>query len=636
MNEQSKPKSFIEESAATMVAGTTGGEAAVVDVVDAQLEVSEDRRYEVRSLLGRGGMGAVTRCRDQRIGREVAMKVANAATGTQADYQSRFLREARVQAQLEHPAIVPVYDLGKGKDGVTYFTMKRVRGETLEDILHRLREGDAATVEKHSQRRLLTAFASVCLAIDFAHRHGVIHRDLKPANIMLGDFGETYVLDWGIAKIIGAPEGELRGGPLDPMQGSSPATSVGAILGTAGYMAPEQVVASERIDARADVYALGSILFEMLTLEPLHAPEEGAARLRSTMDGVEARPSLRAPEAGVAPELEVIVAKATQQDPANRFESARALHDALERFLDGDRDMELRRQMAEQQAMQAEAVAAEALASENPGPERRKAAMRAVGQALALDPGNQRALRAMVQLLTEPPRELPQEVVDELEHLNEEQVRVGGRTGAVAYASFLLYPAVFFVMGVREWTLVWMCMAGVLATSVTSWSVSRLPKPHSGHSVMVLTVATVVFTFLAGVFGPFILVPGAVAANAFIFSLGNTPEWRNRILGIACIPIVVPALLELVGVLPPSMAFEDGVMKVLPRMVDFPPMATMAFLAITSVATVITGGLAMAPFRKDLDDAQRRIRLTAWSLRQMVPDEVFQQAQQGMRRQEAT
>jgi len=169
------------------------GELDVPETLDSRVslegaELDVDRfteRYSTGSLLGEGGMGEVRLAKDRRVGRDVALKVIRAAHGPRADLRERFLREARVQGQLEHPAIVPVYDLGVAPHGAAYFTMKRVRGMTLEGVLALLRTGDAAARAEYSRRRLLTAFRSVCLAIDFAHARGVIHRDLKPGNIML-------------------------------------------------------------------------------------------------------------------------------------------------------------------------------------------------------------------------------------------------------------------------------------------------------------------------------------------------------------------------------------------------------------------------------------------------------------------
>ena len=152
--------------------------------------------YQLGPLIGRGGMGEVVLAHDPDIGRDVALKRMKAAT---PELVERFLREARIQARLDHPAIVPVHEVGRDADGVPFFTMKRVTGTTLEK-----------QIETEKLQRLLRAFIEVCLAIDFAHARGVVHRDLKPSNIMLGDYGEVYVLDWGVARVLDDQGGEAR------------------------------------------------------------------------------------------------------------------------------------------------------------------------------------------------------------------------------------------------------------------------------------------------------------------------------------------------------------------------------------------------------------------------------------------
>ncbi|MEO8797922.1 MAG: serine/threonine-protein kinase [Polyangiaceae bacterium] len=235
------PKSFrdpreISSRAVSVLGIQTFSARASKDPKVKAIEAQEfEDRYQSRTKLGEGGMGEVRLCRDGRIGRDVAMKVIRTDRHPSSEMRARFLREVRVQGQLEHPSIVPVYDLGTGKDGETYFTMKRVRGQNLADILDGIRLGDPAAIEQHSQRKLLAAFQSVCLAIEFAHSRGVLHRDLKPTNIMLGAFGEVYVLDWGIAKIMNEDESE---GPASKVQDSDPSleTQVGAFVGTLGYL----------------------------------------------------------------------------------------------------------------------------------------------------------------------------------------------------------------------------------------------------------------------------------------------------------------------------------------------------------------------------------------------------------------
>src|SRR5687768_1961663 len=276
-----------------------------------------EARYERGELLGRGGMGEVMVCQDRELGRQVAVKISRATNDISRDM---FVREARIQGQLEHPAIVPVYDFGKMPDGQPYFVMKRVRGTSLKEILRRMADGDPVAIKKYTRTKLLGAFVSVCLAIDFAHSKSVIHRDLKPANIMLGEFGEVYVLDWGIMKLVGEAEpggGLSSSGPQD----GSMQTTIGSAFGTPGYMAPEQLDGDvEAISVRTDVYALGAMLYEILTLRPLSA--KGGAGTPT-----------------VPPELKAICDRAVAQVISDRWASAREMADAVDRYLEGDRDL---------------------------------------------------------------------------------------------------------------------------------------------------------------------------------------------------------------------------------------------------------------------------------------------------------
>ncbi|MEO7091663.1 MAG: serine/threonine-protein kinase, partial [Polyangiales bacterium] len=210
----------------------TGPTRHVVPTVNAP-SVSPTARYAETALLGEGGMGKVVLAHDARIGREIALKELRADRDLGPAERERFLREARVQGQLEHPSIVPVYDIDRRTDGTVFFTMRRVLGRTLHTVIEDLATGEPAAVARYTQRELLTAFATICLTIDYAHMRGVIHRDLKPANIMLGDFGEVYVLDWGLARLVDEIEPEAAV--------ASRLSTPGMLMGTPQYMAPEQM-----------------------------------------------------------------------------------------------------------------------------------------------------------------------------------------------------------------------------------------------------------------------------------------------------------------------------------------------------------------------------------------------------------
>ncbi|MEO8550853.1 MAG: serine/threonine-protein kinase, partial [Kofleriaceae bacterium] len=295
----------------------------------------DDDRYVLRHLLGSGGMGEVWLAHDVRIDREIAIKMMR-STGD-PDAAARFLREARVQGRLEHPSVVPVHDLG-GAGSAPYFAMKRLTGTTLHDVIA------AHDDETWTRRKLLARFADVCLAIEFAHKRGVIHRDLKPANIMLGDFGETYVLDWGLARIAdddrpavagAAPISAIETRDLRSDSGSGGHTQAGALLGTPGYMSPEQM-RGEQVDSRTDVYALGLILFEILTGASAIARDKP---FEITLATLEFHPAEHRPELDIAPELDALCARATSAERDLRPASAREIADAIQSYLDGDRDL---------------------------------------------------------------------------------------------------------------------------------------------------------------------------------------------------------------------------------------------------------------------------------------------------------
>ncbi len=240
-------------------------------------EFIREKKYDVGPMIAQGGMGAILDAREATIRRSVAMKVM--LTEGTADDLRRFIEEAQITGQLEHPNIVPVHELGLDADGKLFYTMKLVKGITLLKILQLLAQGVAETVEKYPLAELLTVFQKVCDALAFAHSKGVIHRDLKPENVMIARYGEVLVMDWGIAKLV-KPVGAAKDGAKRevnvkstfiqlPRDGGNPcATMSGAILGTPGFMSPEQARGEvDSLDARSDIFALGAILYTILTLE---------------------------------------------------------------------------------------------------------------------------------------------------------------------------------------------------------------------------------------------------------------------------------------------------------------------------------------------------------------------------------
>lgn len=278
-------------------------DAAVGRLRDAAARPELGGRYEVLGRLAEGGMGAIWRARDRLLERDVAIKVlAPHLEGAEA--AERLRREARILARLEHPGIVPVHDAGTLEDGRAWYAMKLVRGAPL----------DARAAQ--SQGEVVRTVIRVAETVAYAHAHGVIHRDLKPANVMTGDFGEVLVLDWGVAKVVEGRgprvEGAHGGAATDRSPATlnpqaAPLTQPGAVVGTPGFMAPEQVGGAGKADERTDVFGLGALLGALLDRRPESVPARLAA----------------------------VRARATAADPARRYQSAEEFAADLRAFLDG-------------------------------------------------------------------------------------------------------------------------------------------------------------------------------------------------------------------------------------------------------------------------------------------------------------
>lgn len=286
---------------------------------------SPSDRYTLTRLHATGGIGRVWLATDHELGREVALKELRPERAGDARLWARFLQEARVTGQLEHPGIVPVYELARRpKDQQPYYTMRFVRGRTLSEAAadyHRKRQ--AGKVGTFEILDLLNAFVTVCNTVAYAHSRGIIHRDLKCQNVVLGDFGDVVVLDWGLAKVIGASESpaETSRPPLDLPASGSDLTVHGQVIGTPAYMAPEQAAGeSAQLDARTDVYGLGAMLYEILTGQPPFAGAETEEVLRKVREEEPAPPRHLWPDVPRA--LENVCLRALSKKPADRYASA--------------------------------------------------------------------------------------------------------------------------------------------------------------------------------------------------------------------------------------------------------------------------------------------------------------------------
>lgn len=302
------------------------------------LRVRERDRYVIERELARGGMGRILLAFDRDFRRRVAVKVLLSSTEDRLR-AARFVEEAQATAQLEHPNIAPVYDLGSDEEGKPFFTMKWIRGRDLKSILE-------APDRELSTIRLLLILAQAAMGVHFAHTRGVIHRDLKPRNVMVGDFGEVLVVDWGLAKVLHGPEQSGTAAIETDRGASGEETLEGSIQGSPGYMSPEQARGEvAALDARTDVFGLGAILYEILTGFPPHAATPGepirVALRRVARCEIPAPRQLR-PDLEIPPALEEICLQALAADPAQRQATARDFHDALQAYIEGLHDAERR------------------------------------------------------------------------------------------------------------------------------------------------------------------------------------------------------------------------------------------------------------------------------------------------------
>jgi hypothetical protein len=562
-------------------------------------------RYRLGDTIGRGGMGEVRLARDTRIDREVAVKLLRVRDDT-AD-MPRFFREARVQGALEHPSVVPVHDLGIDPTDGPYFVMKRLAGTTLADVL---KSEDEAVRARWPRRLLLARLVDISRAIEFAHARGVIHRDIKPANIMLGEYGEAYILDWGLARVGAEQEvpSTANLSVLSPVAGEE--TAAGTTLGTPGYMSPEQA-RGDAVTSATDVFSLALVLFEILARRG--AMPKGPLGVVMTMDTDRHRPSKYARE--VPPELDDLCARTTDADPTAR-PTARQFADAIQAYLDGDRDVARRKELANEHAKHALA----ALGGSDDD-DARATAMREAGRAIALDPTNEVAAQVVGRLMLSGPAVIPEEALasaeDDLARARQDVLR----KSLFGYAGVVVICMSMFVLPMRSYGPALAAATVAAAAFLVGRYTARSPITDDSRLLVVFFALTVALYVIAGyILGPLLIMPiimiGAIAA----FLAQPSRAYASWITVIAYVfPFIAMLVLEGVGLLPQTVRFEDGAIILTSSQLEHRPVSTSIVLAAALFTQVVNTVLVANTRNRTQVAASRAVHAQTWHLKQLLP-----------------
>jgi len=570
-------------------------------------------RFQLGDEIGRGGMGEVRSAIDFHVGREVAVKRLWGAGPGAGEAELRFLREARIQGRFDHPAIVPVYDIGLDDEDVPYFAMKRMTGMTLGEVLAARAAGDADARARWPRRALLARLVDVCEAIEFAHSRGVVHRDLKPSNIMLGEYGEAYVLDWGVAYVDN--EDSLAAiSPIDETAAghdSGSATKTGELLGTPAYMSPEQLRGGA-IGPQSDIYALGCILFEILVGES--AMPHGSVGYLLSLEPKSHRPHERSPDGNIAPELDDICARATEPTLTARYKTVGELATALDGYLTGDRDVSRRRGFAEGKAAAARKAAA---SGDEAG---RAIAMQQAGRAIALDPENQTAQTVLAQLLLEPPKEMPAGVRAAVDDARNELSRTQLMAGAKAYLGYLtIVPGLIWLGVLVVWPIV-VLVAFILAGALVCGFASRRKGPIGNVFYLVLGIQAGLLAMVGVMISPLLLLPSLVVGSLPIFATHPTSFKPVAILIGHCLAFFVPFILEGTGVVARSFWMEGGRLVIQPWVLHLELWPLIGAALVTVPIQLVVNLMMTLHQRSAQERTEERLHLQSWHLRQLVPD----------------
>ncbi len=550
--------------------------------------------YMFGEVIGRGGIGEVYAAHDLRVGRDVAVKRLRTTAPTEKEVK-RFLREARIQARLDHPAIPPVHELGRDAAGRPYFTMKRLAGTTMSDLL---------AVPNQDRQRLLRAFVEVCQAIDFAHTRGVVHRDLKPGNIMLGDFGDIYVLDWGLARIVGEAIAGVVTDDIESLDVKS-----GDLLGTPGYMAPEQIQRVGDTGRPADIYALGAILFEILAGEPLHP--RGATAVASTVGNeVNPSPAKRRPDRAVPPELDALCLSMVAMEPTTR-PNARRVAERVQAFLDGDRDVARRRTMAVDLVWVARNAMNDGQSAD---------AMRSAGRALALDPESHEAAEIVTTLMLQPPKVPPPEVKEAMRAVDAQGVSKHARTAVLSYLVLAAFLPIANWNGIRDWNIILAIVGICTLLGAAALGIVMRPRVSMAGLVVYALGNAALMALLARAMSPWTFVPAITCI--IIMSMMAYPQlaarpWILITIFVAGFSLMVG--LEVRGVIAAGWEFRDGGLLISGLALTITRDSTMVLMFAASIATIVVAGVQASATYRNGRRAQTQLAMQAWHLQQLLP-----------------
>jgi eukaryotic-like serine/threonine-protein kinase len=497
-----------------------------------------DGRYAAPELIASTSIFEIHACTDTRFEREVWFKLL---TSEAPEAREQFLREARLQAQLQHPAIVPVYDLGLDPAGRCFFTTRRPSGRTLRSVIEALERGDLDTKKSFSRNKLLSVFRRLCLAVDYVHSRGISHRALSPEHVVVGEFGEVTLIGWHSATVDAS--------------------------------------------ATADVHSLKAMLLELLALEA-SAPGDPCDA-------------------------------ATLVDPNQRTGTARALHDAVDRFLTADRDREQRQTLSLRHAEVAEQSALAAIRTESHV--ERRTALSEIGKALALDPGCEQARQTLARLLASPPAELPAEARAALDTDEARETARVGRFAVVAYCIFALLLGLIALGGIRSGLGFSLLVGAVLATIASGAWLAGSRRAGRGVALAVTITSSLAIAFASGLYGALVLVPALAVANTIALCAGVSRAVGWVAVGLGCASIAVPLALERFGIVPTAYIFARDTITILPVIREFPESAVRVSLLVVSLITVAAPALFVWRRRDELDRLRERLHIHGWRLARLLP-----------------